>query len=99
MKHSRNTYHYVVRKIKKRAELIRAQKLLEAAESNGSVDLLKEMKKVRGGSKVKSDLTDNLEGANGEINIAEKFCQVYEELYNSSGSGEALNALKNVINR
>ena len=55
------------------------------------------MKKVRGGSKAKADLTDNLEGANWEVNIAEKFCQVYEELYNSSGSGEALAALKDVI--
>ena len=82
MKHSRNIYHYSVRKIKKQSELIRAQKLLEASES-GSMDLLAEMKKVRGGSKVKADLTDNLEGANGEVNIAEKFCQVYEELYNS----------------
>ena len=48
MKHSRNIYHYSVRKIKKQSELIRAQKLLEASES-GSMDLLAEMKKVRRG--------------------------------------------------
>ena len=71
--------------------------MLEAAE-NGSVDFLAEMKKVRGGSKAKADLTDNLEGANGEANIAEKFCQVYEEPYNSSGAGEAMDALRGVIN-
>ena len=96
MKTSRNLYHYLIRKVKKRSEVIRAQKLLEASE-NGSTDLLKEMKKVRGGSKIKNELTEDLEGANGEDNIAEKFCSVYEELYNSSPSGEALKALKDTV--
>ena len=96
MKSSRNIYHYVVRKVKKKSDLLRAQKLLEASE-NGSMDLLREMKRVRGGSKIKSELTENLEGANGEENIAEKFCQVYEELYKSSGTGEALDNLKHLV--
>ena len=96
MKTSRNLYHYLIRKVKKRSEVIRAQKLLEASE-NGSTDLPKEMKKVRGGSKIKNELTEDLEGANGEDNIAEKFCSVYEELYNSSPSGEALKALKDTV--
>ena len=96
MKTSRNLYHYLIRKVKKRSEVIRAQKLLEASE-NGSTDLLREMKKVRGGSKIKNELTEDLEGANGEDNIAEKFCSVYEELYNSSPSGEALKALKDTV--
>ena len=38
-----------------------------------------------------------LAGACGESNIVEKFCQVYEELYNSSGSTEALSSLKEHI--
>ena len=97
MKNSRNIYHYIVRKVKKKSDLIRAHKLLEASE-NGSMDLLREMKRVRGGSKIKTDLTEDLEGANGEANIAEKFCTVYEELYNSSGSGEALDTLKQIVN-
>ena len=97
MKKSRNVYHYVVRKVKKEADLIRAQKLLEAAES-GSVNLLLEMKKIRGAKKMKHDLPDDVGGANGEVNIVEKFCEVYEELYNSSGSSEAMEALKGQIN-
>ena len=56
------------------------------------------MKKVRGAAITKPDLTDNLEEAHGEENIAEKFCTVYEELYNSSGSGDALEALKYLVN-
>ena len=96
MKTTRNLYHYVIRKVKRKANSIRAQKLLEASEK-GNIDLLKEMKKVRGASKCKHDLTDNLEGVNGEDNIAENFCTVYEELYNSSPSGSALDSLKDVV--
>ena len=62
---------------------------MEAAES-GSVNLLLEMKKIRGGKKMKHELPDDVGGANGEVNIVEKFCEVYEELYNSSGSSEAM---------
>ena len=93
MKKARNRYHYAVRKIKKQADLIRAQKLLEAAET-GSADLLKEMKKIKGSKKVKLDLPDEVAGASGESNIVEKFCEVYEELYNSSGSYDALQGIK-----
>ena len=46
-------------KSKRKVNLIRAQKLLVAAET-GDIDLLKEMKKVRGISKAKNELTDNL---------------------------------------
>ena len=45
MKKSRNSYHYAVRKVKKKADMIRAQRFLEASEAS-SVDLLNEMKKI-----------------------------------------------------
>ena len=96
MKKARNAYHYAVRRIKKQADLIRAQRLLEAAES-GSADLLREMKKVRGSKKMSHDLPDEVAGACGQSNIVEKFCEVYEELYNSAGSTEVLNSLKEQI--
>ena len=38
------------------------------------------------------DLPDEVDGASGEINIADKFCKVYEELYNPFGSSEAMQA-------
>ena len=50
VKRSRNLYHYSIRKVKNSADTIRAQKLLEASETS-SVDLLKEMKKIRGNNK------------------------------------------------
>ena len=93
MKRTRNAYHYAVRKVKKKADLIRAQKLLEASETS-STALLLEMKKIKGSKKDKSDLPDSVGGANGEINIVEKFCEVYEDLYNSAGSDEALDRIK-----
>ena len=98
MKKARNLYHYAVRRIKKKANLIRAQKLLEASES-GSSDLLNEMKKVKGSKKFRHDLPDEVAGASGEPNIVEKFCEVYEELYNSSGSSEALQEIKEQLRR
>ena len=97
MKKSRNVYHYVIRKVKKESDLIRAQKLLEASES-GSVNLLLEMKKIKGSKKMKHDLPDDVGGANGEVNIVERFCDVYEELYNSSESSDTLNVLKHQLN-
>ena len=93
MKKSRNSYHYAVRKVKKKADMIRAQRLLEASEAS-SVDLLNEMKKIKGKKKSSHDLPDEVEGTNGEANIVETFCKVYEELYNSSGSQEALAEIK-----
>ena len=58
------------------------------------MDLLLEIKKIRGNNKINHDLPDDVGGAKGEANIVEKFCEVYEELYNSSGSEEALHSIK-----
>ena len=55
---------------------------------------LNEMKKIRGGKKSSHDLPDDVGGANGQASIVEKFCDVYEELNNSSGSEEALEEIK-----
>ena len=96
MKRTRNAYHYAVRKVKKKADLIRAQKLLEASETS-SVDLLLEMKKIKGSKKMNHELPDDVGGSHGEASIVEKFCEVYEELYNSSGSDEALEAIKTLL--
>ena len=69
---ARNSYHYAVRRIKKQADLIRAQKLLEAAET-GTTDLLREMKKVRGAKNLNNDLPEEVAGASGDGNIADNF--------------------------
>ena len=46
MKHVKNKYHYAIRRCKRAADSIRANKVFEAAKS-GDVDLLKEMKRIK----------------------------------------------------
>ena len=92
MKRTRSRYHTAIRKVRRAAEQIKAQKLLEASVSGGS-DLMNELKKARGG-KHTPDLPENVAGANGEEEICEKFRSVYNELYNSAGSGNEMNIIK-----
>jgi hypothetical protein len=61
---------------------IRAKKLLEASES-GSVNLLAEMKRIKGGKRSCADLPECVAGFNGEKKIVEAFKNVYSELYYS----------------
>ena len=97
MKKTRYRYHHGVRLVKKKAGSIKAKNLLEASET-GSIELLKEMKRIKGGKKTKLDLPESVAGACGEKNIVEKFREFYEEVYNSSESNVALEVIKNKIN-
>ena len=96
MKRTRYRYHHAVREVRKRAGEICARNLLEASE-NGNMELLKEMKRIKGCKKSKLDLPENVEGACGEVNIVEKFRDFYESVYNSSESNEALEHIKTKI--
>ena len=93
---TRNNYHYAIRKVKKLAGNIRAQKLLEASE-NGSVELFKEMKKIKGSKKDRPDLPETVGGVTGEEVVVEEFRQVYEQLYNSWDTSDEMRDLKNEI--
>ena len=93
MKKTRNQYHYAVRKVKKLAEEIRARELLTVS-LGGDVNLLKEMKKIRGNNKGNENLPDNVEGAEGQEEVVEKFREVYETLYNSAESSASVQLIK-----
>ena len=93
MASSRNQYHYAVRRTKRQAKQIKAVKLFEASLS-GDIDLLKEMKNIKCGKKASAELPDNVAGANGESEIVEKFKEVYQALYNSSGTQEEMEEIK-----
>ena len=93
MKHVRNKYHYAVKKSKKLADSVRAKKLFESAQK-GDIDLLKEMKTIRGGNKQHASCPDNIDDASGPEQISELFKKVYEELYNSAESVEAMEVIK-----
>ena len=97
MSRTRNQYHYAVRRLRKMANAIRARKLFEASET-GSCELLKEMKKVKGGPKNDYLLPDTIGEAHGENEIAEAFKKVYSTLYNSSDSSQDMIGLKQSLN-
>ena len=77
--HTKNQYHYAVRKSKKLGNLTRAKKLFEASISS-DVDLLKEMKTIKQGGKACSELPEHVAGADGEEEIVGKFREVYQAL-------------------
>ena len=93
MKFVRNKYHYGVRKAKQLADSIRAQNLFEQA-SAGDINLLKEMKRIKGDKKQKAAVPDHIESANGVQEISELFKAVYEDLFNSAESVQAMQAIK-----
>ena len=96
MARTRNSFHYAIRRARKRADLIRAEKLFESSEV-GSMNLLQELKKVRKGGKAAADLPDNVAGSNGEEEIVDKFREVYSTLYNSWGSEKEMENIKQKV--
>ena len=72
MVRKRTLYHYAVRKLKRKVNLKRAEKLFEASMV-GDVDLLKEMKKIKSGNGNHEELPDTVGGADDEEGIADKF--------------------------
>ena len=70
MTRTRNQFHYAKRRVKKMSSSLRAKRLLEESEQ-GSCELLKEMKKIRGDKKAYGDLPNSVGGVSGEENIVE----------------------------
>ena len=93
MAHTRNKFHYSVRKVKRQEDTIRAKRLLEASKT-GSIDLLAEMKSIKGTKKAANNLPDTVAGKTGEEAIVTEFRKVYYELYNMCDDTEALRELK-----
>ena len=89
-------YHYAVRRAKARGDQNKAEKLLAAA-LEGDTALLSEMRKIRKGGGGPPELPDTVAGANGELEIVEKFRLVYSGLYNlSSTEAEMANLHKKI---
>ena len=85
----RTQNHFSVRRLKRRVHLIKAKK--------HDMDLLKEMRNIKSGRDNHTELPDNVEGASGENDIASKFREVYSTLYNSSGSKNAMEVLRQEV--
>ena len=67
------------------------------ASLKGDLDLFREMKRVRTGKTTMDELPEEVESAKGEDEIAEKFRQVYENLYNSSESEAEMDTIEEKI--
>ena len=93
MAHTRNKFHYAVRSVRRQENTIRARKLLEASQC-GSVDMLAEMKKIKGNKKGVTCLPDTVAGKTGEEKIVTEFRRVYQELYNMCDDSVALAELR-----
>ena len=96
MVRTRSKYHYAIRAVKAREEEIKRQRLLDASRK-GNMDLLAEMKKIKGNKKKSNQLPDQVGEARGGTAIVEEFKKVYEELYNSLDDSEVLKQMKEEI--
>ena len=77
MKHSRNIYHYVLRKCKRSEETIKRSKILDSC-INGDGNIFEEMKSLRRCPEVSSSTIDQAQGDE----IPNHFRNIYKQLYN-----------------
>ena len=89
-------FRYAVRRVKRSKDLHKAQGLYNASLS-GDIELMKELRKVKTGKGEMDDLPESVDGATGEREIANKFSEVYNTLYNSAGSQDKMKALQEKI--
>ena len=93
MKHTRNVYHYHVRKCKKTENIVRRNKLLDAC-LNGNGDIFKEIKNMRACRPV---IATSMDGK--KDNVEEHFKDIYKNLYNSvNDKDDMLNLFQKVNN-
>ena len=95
MKHTRNAYHYAVRRAKRNEEQIKNKHLLDHCLKGKSTDVIKEFKKQNHSNQQKSSVID---GHSSDQNIANRFGEIYTELYQRNSSSEALNTQMNDLN-
>ena len=93
MKHTRNVYHYHLRKCKKAEKSIRRNRLLDAC-LNGNGELFDEIKKMRKSEPV---VASSMDGKKEKIE--EHFKEIYEDLYNSVDDRENITNILNNINK
>jgi hypothetical protein len=89
-------FRHAVRRVKRAAKYHQARALFGAA-MDGDICLMKEMKRMRTGKGPMDQLPDTVEGATGNQEIANKFREVYETLYNSAGSEAEMERLQQRI--
>ena len=92
MASTRNKYHYAIRSVRRDENTIRARRLW-AANQAGPMNLIQEMKSIKGAKKG-NKLPETVAGKSNEGEIVEEFRKVYQELYNLEDDFEALKILR-----
>ena len=90
---SRNKYHFAIRKLKRSKHHHQAQELLEASEK-GDIELLAAMKEIKGTKAKGQTMPACVDGKTEPDDILEKFKDVYQTLYNSAETGDAVKKIK-----
>ena len=95
MKRSRNAYHYAAWRLKRNADAVKDEKLMEHCTSGNSSDVIKELKRQNPTSK---PCVSSVDGHSGDQNISNHFCDNYELLYQKHGPSDSLHTLIDNIN-
>ena len=82
-----------VKSAKRLAQSMKSQDLLEAKE-NCDMSHLEELKKSISRKSTSQSVTESLDGKVGHDDILGQFKSIYEDLYNSAGTQEAMNGIK-----
>ena len=98
MKHTRNKYHYAVRRAKRELDILKSEALAEAAAKD-NLALFKEMKNHLFCKSSDEKVPDSLEGKVTHEDIVEKFRECYAELYNSADTSQEMFNIKRDIHK
>ena len=94
MRDSKLQYKYAVRRLKRANQKIQNDKFLQGVV-NGGTNIFKEIKKFRGTS---MNCSSRIDGEVGSKNIANKFADIYSQLYNTHEHGPELEQLSMNVN-
>ena len=90
MKHTRNKYHYAIRKCKRASENILKDKMLNSCLA-GKDNIFDKIHKMR---RVKNDIPKKIDG---HEKPSERFAEVYGQLYNSTNDKHETDAILNEV--
>ena len=96
MKNSKLQYKYAVRRLKRANLKIQNDKFVQSLITDGGMNIFKEIKKFRGDSR---SCSSTIDGEVGAKNIANRFADIYNKLYNKHEHGPAFDELQNKISR
>ena len=74
-------YRHAVRRVKRASKLHQARGLYDAAMM-GDIELMKELRRVKSGKGEVDELSSMVDGVSGDSNVANKFKEVFQTLYN-----------------